>query len=106
MMHVFHNIPGGFIKAVVTYQCKWCKRTETLTFEEGIVNLEPIAGWREYRPDCLSGSDLCSSDCEKERDDAYNQAYANLEPTPKNLIPIGFREEVERLRLLKMKERR
>ena len=102
-----HDIPNGWLRAVVTYQCKWCMRTETITFEDGVVNFEPIAGWREYRPDCRSGSDLCSSDCERERDEAYNQATANLEPVPRRYHSVskGFQEEVERLRIIKMKER-
>jgi len=98
-MNEMNFIAEGFAEAVFTYRCKWCERTEIITYNRNAKNgLSVLEGWRTFDYSQGNRYDLCSSDCEKEKDDAVNQALANLEPTPRGSIPKGFEEELERIR--------
>lgn len=99
---IFHY---GWTKAVLTYQCRWCDRIETIIYEKK-TNHSQLENWRSYDRSEGCKMDLCSSDCEKERDTAMNTAFSNLEPVPGGQSwPVGYHEEMERLRLIVMKER-
>lgn len=89
---------AGFYKAIFYYRCKWCNREETVTRGEGETDMGVLDGWRTFDYSYGPALDLCSSDCEREKDIAIQQALANVEPTPGPGWPPGFWEEFERLR--------
>jgi len=93
-------IPYGFVELTATYECKWCKRRESITMKDGVWN-NPVEEWSHY--DLTTNTpDICSSDCARERDAIFNQAYANLEPAPAGQMQDGWQAEVERLRTIAM----
>lgn len=95
--------PNGWIKAVFTYHCKWCEREEIVT----VTDLEGYNLEHWVMNGATGGLDICSTDCQKERDATIRQVYANLEPQPQysDSLPEGFDKEFERLRYEALKVR-
>lgn len=94
--------PRGWIKAVFTYKCKWCKHEEvvTVTQDEGYI--------LDWIYDGATGAmNLCSTDCQKERDACINKTLDALEPQPKfsGTYPPGYQAKFEELRYEALKMR-
>jgi len=95
----------GWIKAVYTYQCQWCERTEVVEVKGNERYAVPpqLDGWREDpNPMMLN---ICSSDCQKERDDCIQKARAQCEPAPRGQRQPGYERAYARLRLEMLRER-
>lgn len=105
------NIPYGWLQAEIIYQCRWCERRETIVFfrdDENVYNPPPeLDGWR---PCCGPTLDLCSSDCQKERDEASLKAVAACPPRPQDRyyanLPEGYDERLEEFRQEALRLRR
>jgi len=105
-----NDIPPGWIKVKALYRCKWCERKETILLHQGpnvVVHGIPheLDGWRTYDQSYGFSLDLCSSDCQKERDEAYNKALAACEPVP-HYIPEELDAKVEEFRQEALRLRR
>ncbi len=87
---------AGYHYAEFHYRCRWCDREAIIEYRrDETTNNTPLEGWRG---DAYGPVSLCSSDYERMRDKAVNEAMANLEPAPMGSVPPGFYEELERLR--------
>ena len=93
--------PRGWIKVVLTYRCKWCD------YEEVVTVTETEGDTLDWIYDGATGTmELCSTDCQKERDACIQQTYANLEPSPDSACePDGFEAEYQRIRYEALKVR-
>lgn len=89
----------GWIKLEATYQCQWCERVETLVWAG---DARPQLNW-VFDP-LTRCQNICSTDCEKERDACITQTYAALEPCH-GKRPKGYEDKFQALRAEKLKMR-
>lgn len=95
------RLPWGWIKAELTFKCKWCEHVEVVTVTE---DRDYDLNW-VYSPN-TNALELCSTDCQKERDACIKQTYAALEPQPQwGERPAGYEAKYEELRYQALKVR-